>query len=116
MKKFVILTLLVLLSTLLSSCTDSPSEVAKKFSQAVATGQVEEAKKYCTESTAKMLDMSAALGGMTENPNYKMNILRDSIVDNLAYVFFTENDSDMEQVMKLNKIDGEWKVSMSGKK
>lgn len=116
MKKFVILTLLALLSTLLSSCTDSPSKVAMKFSQAVATGQVEEAKKYCTESTAKMLDMSAALGGMTENPNYKMNILRDSIVDNLAYVFFTENDSDREQVMKLNKIDGEWKVSMSGKK
>jgi len=116
MKKYVILALSALLSMMLVSCTESPSRVAKKFSQAVATGQVEEAKKYCTESTAKMLDMSAALGGMTENPNYKMNILRDSIVDNLAYVFFTENDSDMEQVMKLNKIDGEWKVSMSGKK
>ena len=116
MKKFVILALSALFSMLLVSCTDSPSRVAKKFSQAVATGQVEEAKKYCTESTGKMLDVSAAWGGLQENPNYKMNILRDSIVDNLAYGFYTENDSNKEQVMKLNKINGEWKVSMSGKK
>ena len=116
MKKFVILALSALLSMMLVSCTESPSRVAKKFSQAVATGQVDEAKKYCTESTGKMLDMSAALGGMKDNPNYKMNILRDSSVDNVAYVFFTENDSDREQVMKLNKVNGEWKVSMSGKK
>jgi hypothetical protein len=113
MKKLFIL---ALLSALLVSCKDSPSKVAKKFSQAVATGQVEEAKKYCTESTGKILDMSAAWGGLKENPNYKMNILRDSIVDNLAFVFYTEDDSDKEQVMKLNKINGEWKVSMSGKK
>ncbi|MBR4713762.1 MAG: DUF4878 domain-containing protein [Paludibacteraceae bacterium] len=117
MKKYVILMLAALSSMLLVSCADSPSEVAEKFSHAIATGQVDEAKKYCTESTAKVLDMSAALGGLTENPNYKMNILRDSVVDNLAYVFFTEDDStSVVQVMKLNKIDGEWKVSMNGGK
>lgn len=50
------------------------------------------------------------------DPNYKIHILRDSVVDNIAYVFYTENDSPREHKMTLYKIDGEWKVNMDQKK
>ena len=55
------------------------------------------------------------VGAIDINPNYKINCLRDSIVDNTAYVYYTENDGTRERRMTLYKIDGEWKVNMKGK-
>lgn len=112
MKKFFVFAVMAIL---FASC-NTPSKVAEKFSKAVANGKVEEAKKYCTENTGKMLDLSATLGGIDIQPNYKMNILRDSVVENIAYVFYTENESPREHKMVLYKIDGEWKVNMDPKK
>lgn len=108
---------LILASSLfvLTACTQSPMSVAEDFSVALAHGKIEEAKKYCTESTAKMIDMSSSMGAININPNYKINCLRDSIVDNTAYVFYTENEATRERMMTLYKIDGEWKVNMKGK-
>lgn len=113
MKKFFVLAIVALL---FASCSNTPTKVAQKFSEAVAKGQVDEAKKYCTEGTGKLLDFSASMGGMKVEPNYKMTVLRDSVVENVAYVFYTENDSDRERKMTLYKIDGEWKVNMDPKK
>ncbi|MCQ2230242.1 MAG: DUF4878 domain-containing protein [Paludibacteraceae bacterium] len=113
MKKFFAFAILALFMV---SC-NTPSKVAEKFSVAIAHGKVDEAKKYCTENTAKILDFSSSLGGMSKiDPNYKIHILRDSVVDNIAYVFYTENDSPREHKMTLYKIDGEWKVNMDQKK
>ena len=114
MKRCLNLVLLVALLGL-TACTQSPMSVAEDFATALAKGKVEEAKKYCTESTAKMIDMSSSIGAIDINPNYKINCLRDSIVDNTAYVFYTENDATRERRMTLYKIDGEWKVNMKGK-
>ncbi len=113
MKKLFVLAIVALL---FASCGNAPSDVAEKFSTAVAQGKVDEAKKYCTEGTGKLLDLTASFGGMKVEPNYKMHVLRDSVVDNVAYVFYTENDSDKECKMTLYKIDGEWKVNMDHKK
>ena len=114
MKRCLNLVLLVALLGL-TACTQSPMSVVEDFATALAKGKVEEAKKYCTESTAKMIDMSSSMGVIDINPNYKINCLRDSIVDNTAYVFYTENDATRERMMTLYKIDGEWKVNMKGK-
>ncbi len=112
MKKFFAFAVLALLMV---SC-NTPSSVTEKFAKAVAQGKVDEAKKYCTENTGKMLDFSASWGGMQVQPNYKIHILRDSVVENIAYVFYTENESPREHKMTLYKIDGEWKVNMDHKK
>lgn len=114
MRKYLNL-LIVSLLFCLTACTQSPMNVAEDFAMAVANGKVEEAKKYCTENTAKMLDMSSSMGAIDVDPNYKINCLRDSIVDNTAYVFYTENDGNRVRKMTLYKIDGEWKVNMKGK-
>ena len=103
------------LAFFMTSCTQSPMSVAEDFSNALAKGKVEEAKQYCTENTAKMIDMASSMGSLKIDPNYKFNCLRDSIVDNTAYVFYTENESTKERMMTLYKIDGEWKVNMKGK-
>lgn len=112
MKKFFAFAILALLMV---SC-NTPSRVAEKFSVAVSHGKVDEAKKYCTENTGKMLDMSAKLGGLSVDPDYEMTILRDSVVGNTAYVFYTEKGSTREHRMTLCKIDGDWKVNMDYRK
>lgn len=115
MKKLFILAVAALM---MAACSvfNSPSNVAEKFSVAVAHGKTEEAKKYCTEGTGKVLDLAAAFGVEKVDPNYKFHFLRDSIVENVAYVFYTENESTIEKSMTLAKIDGEWKVNIDSKK
>lgn len=105
---------------LLSSCAESPKSVTENFLTTLANGQVEEAKSYCTESTAKFLDMASSLGGIKPQPNFKVECTRDSIVDNVAYVFYHEFKDgvakEKEEKLVLYNIDGEWKVNMDAQK
>ena len=81
----------------------------------MAHGKMEEAKKYATESTGKMLDYSVQLGrNQSIEPNFKVEILKDSIVDNKAWVTLIAQSevekSEKEQIVELVKIDGKWLV------
>ncbi|MEE1062417.1 MAG: DUF4878 domain-containing protein [Paludibacteraceae bacterium] len=108
--------ILVTMTLSLLSCCESPSAVFEKFSKAVAYGKVEEAKKYCTESTGQLLDLASKFGGIKVNPDYKIVILRDSVVGNKAYLYYIENESSREESVTLYKIDGEWKVNIESEK
>jgi hypothetical protein len=112
MKK--IITVLAI-STMLFSCTAGPESTAKNFTENLAKGKVDEAKKYATESTGKMLDFASGLGGVPIEPNFKFEMIKDSIVENKAWITFT-NQKGNEETIEVVKIDGEWLVHVDSKK
>lgn len=103
------------LSAFLISCSSGPEKTAKNFTENLAKGKVDEAKKYATESTGKMLDFASGFGGLPIEPNYKFNFIKDSIDENRAWVTFT-NQTGKEEIINLVKIDGDWLVHMENKK
>lgn len=100
---------------LLASCSNGPKDTVKSFTENISKGKVDEAKKYATESTGKLVDLASAFGGMPIEPNYKFEFIKDSIVDNEAWVKFKNQDGKEEQ-MHVVKIDGKWLVHMDRKK
>jgi len=108
--------LLILALGLLFSCSSSgPKKTAQSFVDNLAQGKVDEAKKYATEATGQMLDMASAFGGIEVNPEFEFTFLRDSVVDNSAWVYFTDEKGN-EDVIELVKIDGKWLVHTDAEK
>lgn len=112
MKNFLTLTVL---SFILLSCSSGPGDVAKKFSENFSHGKVEEAKKYATEPTGRLLDMANSFGAITVDPDYRFKKVKDSVVGNRAWVTFIDPDGE-EDVFELVKIDGKWLVQMEPQK
>ena len=52
---------------------------------------------------------------MPVDPNFQFKAEKDSIVDNTAWVTFT-NQKGKKEKLKLVKIDGKWLVHMDSKK
>lgn len=100
---------------LLSSCSSGPESSAKNFTENLAKGKVDEAKKYATESTGKLLDFASAFGRLPVDPDFKFKAEKDSIVENTAWVSFTDKKGKKDK-LKLVKIDGKWLVHMESKK
>ena len=118
MRKF-ILTLTVVAAFLISACSAKPSgphKATKNFTENMAHGKTEEAKKYATESTGQLLDFMVGMGGKSEiNPDYEFQFVKDSIVENKAWVTFIDAEGD-EETVEVVKIDGDWLVHMEAKK
>ena len=102
-------------STLLFSCSSEPSNVVEKFTENLAKGKVDEAKKYATEPTGKMLDFASGFGALPIEPNFEFKMIKDSISENKAWVTFT-NQKGKEETIELVNIDGDWLVHMESKK
>ncbi len=108
--------LLVSLSVLLFACSSSgPENAARNFTENVAKGKIEEAKKYATESTGKVLELASSFGSLEINPNFEFKMIKDSIVDNKAWVTF-KNQEGKTETIEVVKIDGKWLVHMDAKK
>lgn len=103
------------ITALLFSCSSGPENVAKNFTENLAKGKVDEAKKYATESTGKMIDFASGFGGLPVDPNFKFEAIKDSIIENKAWVTFT-NQKGKKETIELVKIDGDWLVHMESKK
>jgi hypothetical protein len=102
---------------LMCSCSSGPKGTAQQFSENLAKGKVDEAKKYATETTGKLLDFASSVGGGSKiNPDFKFIFVKDSIADNRAWVTFKGSENEKEQTLELVKIDGDWKVNMDIKK
>ncbi|MBN3583373.1 DUF4878 domain-containing protein [Algoriphagus aestuarii] len=102
------------LAILFFSCSSSPENAVKNFTENISKGRVEEAKKYATETTGDMLDMASGMGIIPVDPDYKFEMLNDSIVDNKAWVTIL-NTNGSSEVIETVKIDGEWLVHMRPK-
>lgn len=114
MKKALFILLTVVL---MCSCSSGPKNAAQNFSENLAKGKVDEAKKYATESTGKMLDFASSMGGGSKiNPDFKFIFVKDSVADNRAWVTFKGAEEEREQTLELVKIDGDWKVNIDMKK
>lgn len=99
------------------SCStgDSPESVAEKFLKEVHKMQFDEAKKYSTQETAKMLEMMSSLMLMSpgkEIPEKKFTILEEDIKGDVATVKYQQEGKEAEFI-KLVKRDGKWLVSVS---
>lgn len=106
---------LIAAAFLLVSCSSGPEKTVKNFTENLAKGKVDEAKKYATESTGKMIDFSSGFGGLPIDPNFEFKMIKDSIVDNKAWVTYT-NQKGKEETIEVVKIDGDWLVHMESKK
>lgn len=99
----------------IASCSSGPERTAKEFTENLSKGKISEAKEYCTESTGQMIDFASQLGGLTIDPDFKFNIIKDSIVENKAWVTYKDQNGKQD-VVELVKIDGSWKVHMDSQK
>lgn len=107
--------LFIALGVLLVAC-GGPGKAARKFTEATAVGHIEEAKKYATEPTGKLLDLAAQFGSIKIDPDYKFYFVKDSVEGNRAWVTYTTNRDTTPKIMRLYKIDGSWKVDANDKK
>lgn len=108
---------LLFLTFIIFSCgnSNSPKGVAFAFMTHIKSENYQEAKKYGTESTAKLLDMSIMMSGdKKDRPKSKgFKILRDTLTgDSKATVFYFDEDTQKEEGIRMIKIDGKWKVDL----
>ncbi len=111
---------------LLNSCSknEPPRPVAEKFIAAFQKHDFEEAAKYGTKETAKMLQQLSRIEEL-ENvkptiSTAKIEILSEEIAGNRATIYFKEVGSDTEEKIKLEKVpiepgskQREWRVALS---
>lgn len=110
MKKF-IFTLLT--SLLFVSCSSGPEKAARNFTENMAKGNYEDAKKYSSPQTAALIDMAMALGTGDRSlyPDYRFKMVKDSVAEDEAWVTYIAPGGS-EDVLTLKKINGEWKVTV----
>lgn len=105
----------LLLPLFFVACSKGPESAAKGYTENLAQGNIAEAKKYSTAQTASLLDMLISMGGsdkMPTYPDYKFEMVKDSVVgDSAAWVTY-KTPTGENDVLNLVKTDGEWKVSM----
>ncbi|WP_339700861.1 hypothetical protein [Algoriphagus aquimarinus] len=109
-KSFTILSL----AALLFSCTSGPEKSVKNFTENLSKGKVEEAKKYATETTGKILDLASGMGVIPVDPDFRFEVLNDSIVGNRAWITIANPNRKIE-IVQVIKIDGDWLVHMEPK-
>ena len=95
----------------LAGCSPAPSATAEKFTVALAKGDVATAKKYCTQSTAQMLDFAVSMGAVQAQPDFKFVVTKQEVDGNRATVRF-KDDKGKEEKVDLVKIDGRWQVEV----
>ena len=97
---------------LFSACSsERPGEVAKNFTENVAKGKMEEAKKYASASTEELLDLMIQSGVVEINPGFTFNFVKDSIEGDQAWVMYTD-EYGVEGIIPLSRYKGHWKVDI----
>lgn len=111
--------MLSLLLITLTACNsgNSPKNAASKFLNAFNEKNYEEARKYATPETIKLVDLMENLSKMSAStdsvPHNKIEVTEEKIDgDNATVVFNEEGSTDSEEV-KLKKVDGKWLVHIT---
>jgi hypothetical protein len=120
------ITTLLLAVLFITACSypDSPKVVASKFLTAFQKHDFNEAAKYGTKETGKLLKQIERIEELDKEqlplPSGLINIVSEEIDGNKAVVFFKEQGNDgtgKEERLKLVKVKTEegvqWKVSLS---
>lgn len=92
-------------------------KVAETFTKTLMSGQIEEAKKYVSESTAKKLEFAISNSNKSfVKPNFDFSLVKDSIHKNESWVKFKNLDDDKIEVLYLIKTNDKWLVHFDPKK
>jgi hypothetical protein len=110
--------MLFLLALAIAACSSDPQkkgprETADAFLKAMQYQDFEAAKKYCSEETAKNLDMVATmarLGSTQAAQDFTITEVKED--GNYATVFYDQGD-EKGKVLQLRNDDGKWVVVMS---
>jgi len=114
--------LLCLILLFIAGCSkDNPKDVAQKFLSASARMDYDEAKKYATPATAKLLEMLSAASDLTpDSVKARMESSFEIVKeykgggsDTLAIVLYHMKNSDTDQTLNLVKRGGKWLVNVS---
>lgn len=106
--------LFILIITLGTACSSgSPRSVAKGFLSALQSKDCEKAKKFCTPQSEQTLSMMCLMV-IQANKSTEFEILRDSIAEDHAWVFYksiTENGT-VENSLDVVKTSEGWRVDL----
>jgi hypothetical protein len=117
-----LLGIFVLITTFFACTTDeSPRPVAENFLAAMSERNYDEASKYATVETQKLLkqlEKIEMLSGTSDDlkPG-KINVILEEIAGSKAIVYFKEEGNELEQKITLKKVIGDdnkkvWKVAL----
>jgi hypothetical protein len=107
----------ICLTIFLASCNwNSPKRTAEKFLIASDKMNYDEAKKFSTDETDKLLDMMAGLSKMApehKGEKHTFTIIDEKIEGDAASVTYKESGKEEEQLIHLKKVNGDWLVDIS---
>lgn len=123
MRKFLSLSLVVLIATFMFSCgggsSSDPKAVAEDFLKALATQDYDSAKELGTEQTVQMLSMIEGMISMMpkdqvekDKENIKTLKMGEVKIDGDNAVVYYDTAKESGQKIELKKVDGDWKVDM----
>ncbi|MFN8164864.1 MAG: DUF4878 domain-containing protein [Bacteroidia bacterium] len=118
MKKINSLFLSCLIVFSLFSCSggDAPKSITEKFLSAVSSGDYEQARKYGTEDTDRLLDTMEGFKKMGADPgatDIKFEVVDEKITGESAVVTVKIEGHTKEQTFNLIREQGKWKVAMT---
>ena len=119
MKKITNLFLIFSTIALIASCGmgGSPKKTAKNFLTAFNERKFDEARKYATPETNKLVDLMENLSKMAQATDSsigkKIDITGEKVEGDVAYVTFREEGASQDETVKLMKIDGKWLVHVT---
>ena len=118
--------LYIYIGILLAACSypESPRPVAQKFLEAFQKHDFEEASKYGTKETAKLLQQLQRIEEVENDkmplPEGVITIVSEEIAGNKATIYFKTESSGVEEKLMLKKVASpddpekmEWRVALS---
>jgi lipopolysaccharide export LptBFGC system permease protein LptF len=107
--------IITLISVIISSCTQSPSNAAKSYLEAVKNNEFEKAKSYATKDLQENLTYSSNSADIDLHKDRSFDIVSEKINGDMANVSFKTINKGIanpeEQTIRLVKQDGKWLVS-----
>lgn len=91
----------------------TPKYVAKKFMDNLLSGKIEEAKKYATDSTGKLLDLAVLIDELPESEGEEFIFVDEIIESDHALVKFKLDKDGEVNELNMVMVDGRWKADLS---
>lgn len=110
--------LVVILSLWSMGCSNDPQkkgpkETAEAFLLAMQHGDYEKAKEYCSEGTAKNLDLMETMSRFGANPAMESFEIKDVKEDGTYATVTYDQGNEQGKLLQLRQDDGKWVVVMS---
>ena len=123
-KAFSLVFMFFAFALLVIGCSNSPETVAKKWGKAIIEGDLKEANKYSTEKTSAanafyISWLSASKQKAEEKNDYTEYLkVKEELeykdarveIDGDVAKIYTKNEGKSHSIMKLKKVNGDWKV------